>query len=174
MTAWLIEPFAKKHYRSGFSCGQSSLDEFLQTRVNQYQRRNLGQTFVAVPQVDDVNHHQVIGYYTLAASAVAFQNLPLVRSRRLPKHPVPVVLLGRLAVDRAHQGKGLGEGLLLDALQRTQAIATELGIYAVEVDAIDDSTAAFYTRYGFAPLLDQPRHLFLPIETIDRAIGTGS
>lgn len=174
MTAWFIEAVATRHDRSAFSCGQTSLDEFLQTRVNQYQRRNLGQTFVAVPQGDKVNHHQVIGYYTLAASAIAFQNLPLGRSRKLPKHPVPVVLLGRLAVDRAHQGRGLGEGLLLDALQRTLAIATELGIYAVEVDAIDDLAAAFYTRYGFAALLDQPRHLFLPITTIERVIENKS
>lgn len=108
----------------------------------------------------------MIGYCTLAAGAVAFEHLPAGASRKLPKHPVPVVLLARLAVDRPAQGKGLGEGLLVDALQRAVRLSAGLGVHAVEVDALDDTAAAFYRRYGFVPLLDDPLHLSLPIATV--------
>ena len=110
---------------------------------------------------------QVIGYYTLAAGAVSFEQLPEDASRKLPKHPVPVVLLARLAVDQSAQGQGLGEVLLLDALQRSLDLSTGLGVHAVEVDAIDDAAAAFYSKYGFTPLLDDPFHLYLPIATVE-------
>ncbi len=78
----------------------------------------------------------MIGYYTLAAGAVAFERLPPKTARKLPHHPVPVVLLARLAVDSTAQGKRLGEGLLLDALQRSLDVSAGLGIHAVEVDAL--------------------------------------
>jgi predicted N-acetyltransferase YhbS len=86
----------------------------------------------------------VIGYYTLAAGAVAFEHVPRGGSRKLPKHPVPVVLLARLAVDRSARGKGLGEALLLDALRRAVHLSANLGVHAVRVDALDDAAAAFY------------------------------
>ena len=138
------------------------MDDFIRSRVSQYEKRRLGKTFVAVPR----GEKRVIGYYTLAAGAVAFEQLPPDASRKLPKHPVPVVLLARLAVDRSAQGKGVGEGLLLDALRRTLDLSSELGVHAVEVDAQDDAAAAFYRKYGFTPLLDDPLHLYLPVSTV--------
>lgn len=167
MPDWTVEPFAKEHERSTFLCGTPSLDDFIHLRVSQYEKRRLGRTFVAVP----MGQKRVIGYYTLAAGAVAFEHLPKDLSRKLPKHPVPVVLLGRLAVDRSAQGKRLGEGLLLDALQRALNLTSSLGVHAVEVVAIDAAASAFYRKYGFTPLLDEPRHLFLPIATVEAVIG---
>jgi GNAT superfamily N-acetyltransferase len=163
---WIIEPFGKSHDRSAFTCGKPALDEFLRTRVSQYEKRRLGKTFVAVLQ----GEQRVRGYYTLAAGAVAFEHLPTVASTKLPKHPIPVILLARLAVDLSAQGQGLGEKLLLDALQRSLDLSDKLGAHAVEVDALDDSAISFYVKYGFSPLLDNPRHLYLPLATIDRVL----
>jgi GNAT superfamily N-acetyltransferase len=167
MADWRIEPFGKRHERSEFSCGKAALDDFIRARVSQYEKRRLGKTFVAVVP----GEKRVVGYFTLAAGAVAFENVPEGVSRKLPKHPVPVVLLARLAVDRSAQGKRLGEALLLDALQRCLNLSSSLGVHAVEVVAIDDDAAAFYRKYGFSSLLDHPLHLYMPIATAEQAIG---
>lgn len=167
MLDWMIEPFGKVHDRAAFSCGKPPLDEFIRSRVSQYEKRRLGKTYVAVLRGDK----RVIGYYTLAAGAVAFEHIPTAASRKLPKHPVPVVLLARLAVDQSAQGQKLGEGLLLDALQRVVDLAGGLGIHAVEVDAIDSHAARFYHKYGFTPLLDDPLHLVLPLSTIESLLN---
>ncbi|VTS04812.1 GNAT family N-acetyltransferase [Tuwongella immobilis] len=167
MADWTIEPFDKEHDRAAFACGRSTLDDFIRVRVSQYEKRRLGKTFVAVPP----GEKRVIGYYTLAAGAVAFERMPVDATRKLPKHPVPVVLLARLAVDQTAQGQRLGEGLLLDALQRTLDLSADLGVHAVEVDAIDDTAAAFYRKYGFVPLLDEPLHLYLPLTTVEQVLA---
>ena len=163
MTEWTIEQLGKDHQRSDFSCGKSSLDDFIRSRVSQYEKRRLGKTFVAIRQ----DSTQVLGFYTLAAGAVAFEQLPSDKSRKLPSHPIPVVLLARLAVDKSTQGLRLGEALLLDALQRSLDLSQGLGIHAVEVDAIDETAAAFYAKYGFSPLIDNPLHSHLPITTLE-------
>lgn len=162
MAEWAIVPFDREFERSSFSCGQPALDDFIRLRVSQYEKRRLGKTFVAI----DSAGNEVLGYHTLAAGAVAFQNLPASSSRKLPSHPVPVVLLARLAVDRKFQGQKIGEGLLLDALHRSKLLSAQIGVHAVEVLAIDESAAAFYRKFGFVPLLDDPMHLFLPIASI--------
>ena len=113
---------------------------------------------------------QVRGYYSQASSSVSFQSLPEKAARKLPRHPVPVILLARLAVDTTAQGQGLGSFLLLDGLSRSLQIAEQLGIHAIEVDAIDESASAFYRRYGFVPLLDSPRHLYLPVNVARLAL----
>jgi GNAT superfamily N-acetyltransferase len=166
MADWHIERLDRGHLRDVFSCGKPPLDEFIRRLVSQYEKRNLGRTYVAVPP----GNKQVLGYYTLASSAIPFQNLPEPSARKLPRHPVPVILLARLVVDQSVQGRGWGEGLLIDALQRGLGLADELGIHAVEVDAIDQQAKAFYEKYGFAPLLDSAFHLFLPIATVQAVI----
>jgi GNAT superfamily N-acetyltransferase len=164
---WRIERLTKAHVRAGFRCGKPSLDEFLQALVSQYEKRNLGRTYVAMR----AEEKRVYGYYTLASGSLPFQNLPQKAARKLPKHPVPVVLLARLAVDQTVQGCGLGEALLVHALEQCLQLAEKLGIHGIEVDAIDGSAAAFYAKYGFTPLLDQPLHLYLPVATIRTASG---
>ena len=162
MIEWRVERLERSHHRAEFSCGKPPLDTFLHRLVSQYEARNLGRTYVAVKP----GSLRVFGYYTLAAGAIAYQSLPAPSSRKLPKHPVPVILLARLAVDQSVQGQHLGESLLLDALRRCLVLADPLGIHAVEVDAIDPHARSFYQKYGFLPLLDDALHLFLPMATI--------
>ena len=164
---WIIEPLSKTHDRSGFTSGKPLLDDFIRARASQYDKRRLGRTFVATAP----NAPTVLGYYTVAASAVAFNHWPSEVSRKFPKHPVPMVLLARLAVDLSFRGRGLGEGLLLDAFQRVMDLTGVLGVYAVEVEALDDSAVAFYRKYGFTALMDDPLHLFLPTATIQKVLG---
>lgn len=162
MAEWRIERLDRTHIRERFDCGRPPLDQFLRSLVGQYERRNLGRTFVAVRGTD----RQVFGYYTIASGAVGFETLPPESARKLPRHPVPVALIVRLAVDRGAQGQRLGEALLLDALARVVALSGELGIHAVVVDAIDQAAKAFYQKYQFMPLLDSELHLYLPVATI--------
>lgn len=167
MLDWVIEPLGKHHDRTAFACGKPSLDDFLRTMAGQYDKRRFGRTFVAVP----AGEVRVIGYFTLSASAIPFDHIPPDAARKLPKHPAPVVLLGRLAVDQSAQGNKLGEGLLLDALQRAVDSSAGLGVHAVEVHALDAGAARFYAKYGFVPLLDDPLHLYLPITTIEETLA---
>jgi GNAT superfamily N-acetyltransferase len=158
---WRIEPLRAIHERGEFSCGKAPLDDFLRLRATQYARRRLGRTYVALFP----NTMKVAGYYTIAAGAVA--NLPPESAKRLPRHPLPVILLGRLAVDLKASGQGLGRALLRDALRRSLELSQQLGLFAVEVLAIDVAAKQFYMKYGFVPLVDNDLHLFLPINTIE-------
>lgn len=164
---WTIEPVHGSHDRAEFSCGNPSLDQFLRTLVTQYEKRRLGRTYVAVRP----HETRVAGYYTLASSAVAFETVPATAAKKLPRHPVPVVLLGRLAVDETWRGTGLGRRLLVDALERCLGLSERLGIHAIEVDAIDEAAKRFYEKYGFVSLGDNERHLYLPIATVQKAFG---
>src|SRR6202162_5914660 len=169
MAEWRIERLHASHERADFAWGKAPLDDFLRLRVSQYQRRRLGRTYVALfPGATTV-----AGYYTLAAGAIAIANLPLEAGKRLPKHPVPVILLGRLAVDQRAGGQGLGKALLRDALRRSLDLSEQLGLFAVEVLAIDADAREFYTKYGFVPLADNDLHLFLPIRTIEEGSVEG-
>src|SRR5579862_7181295 len=121
-----IEPLTRAHRRNEFDCGESSLNNYIQRLAQQHDERRLGRTFVAV-EAGDV---RVIGYYTLATGRVAFENIP--NNKKLPpRMPIPVVLLGRLAVDNSHKGSGLGKQLLLHALWRAEQIARHAGVYAI-------------------------------------------
>ena len=153
MANWTIEAFSRRHDRSGFVCGRDSLDDFIRTRVSQYEKRRLGKTFVAVP----AGGTQVVGYITLAAGAVAFDHLPPASARKLPKHPIPVIVLARLAVDQSVQRQGLGEMLLFDALQRALKLSGLLGVHAIQVDALDLHAVDFYrSSMDLRSLLDNP------------------
>jgi GNAT superfamily N-acetyltransferase len=170
MADWRIERLDRSHVRGEFCCGKAPLDDFLRSLVSQYEKRNLGRTYVAMKEGDK----RVYGYYTLASGAVLFANLPVETARKLPRHPVPVALLARLAVDQAAQGRGLGIELLMDALRRCQELSGSLGIHAVEVLAIDEEARSFYQKYGFVSLLDDARHLYLPMKTIEVELGGGA
>lgn len=102
----------------------------------------------------------------IAAHRVICEVFPEAEARRLPRLDIPVVLIGRLAVERTTQGTGLGASLLVDALRRSLLISEQVGIRAVEVDALDQVARSFYLKFGFRSLLDDPRHLFLPIHEI--------
>jgi GNAT superfamily N-acetyltransferase len=159
---WRIDRLDHGHVREGFDCGKPSLNDFLHGLVSQYEKRNLGRTYVAIREGDQ----RVLGYYTLASGAIDAESLPVKQAKKLPRHAVPVVLLARLAVDRSVHGRGLGGFLLRDALTRSLDLSEKLGIHAVVVDALDAEAKAFYERFGFLPLTDDEMRLFLPLSTI--------
>ena len=111
---------------------------------------------------------EVAGYYTLSAASFEKDELPAGIAKRLPHYPVPAVMIGRLAVSRAFQGRGFGEMLLLDAIRRVVRASTAIAAYAVVVDAKNDAARAFYERYGFRPFPSTPRRLFLPLQTFEK------
>lgn len=114
----------------------------------------------------EINAPQVIlGYYTLSAGSVRAEDLPPAHKRRLPNYPVPVALLGRLAVDKQHQGQRLGTLLLADAVQRVEQASEVMAVYAIMVDALNQSAAEFYRQFGFIAFPGQPLKLFLPLGT---------
>lgn len=158
----LIEPLSAAHDREAFDCGVESLNLYLKRYARQNARNNYGVTYVAV---DTPGTMQIAGYYTLANSAVACAVLP---EKHLPPYPIPATLLGRLAVDQSRQGQGLGRDLLIDALQRALRLSASSGSYAVEVAALDETARAFYLRFGFQPLIDDPLHLYLPMKTLQK------
>jgi GNAT superfamily N-acetyltransferase len=160
---WQIERLKNSHERGEFCCGKPALDDFLRLRVSQYERRRLGRTYVALFPGET----KVTGYYTLASGAIPFGDLPTDTAKRLPRHPVPVILLARLAVDQRVRDQGLGKALLRDAFERCLQLSEQLGLFAVEVLAIDAEAREFYRKFGFVPLTDNDLHLFLPIKTLE-------
>lgn len=162
MARWSIVHLTRNHERSTFDCGHAPLNEWLKNRAGQFDRRDLSRTFVAVRGGESV----VRGYYALSTHRVLFKVLPAGDAKGLPRLDVPVVLIGQLAVDRSEQGQGLGATLLMDALRRAQYVSDEIGIRAVEVQAIDETARQFYLKFGFRSLLDDPRHLMMPLHEI--------
>lgn len=155
-----VELLSKRHERQNFDCEEESLNLFLKNYARQNSERGLGKTFVAVRPGDTV----VCGYYTLSSGSVSFEIVP----ENLPRYPIPVVHLGRLAVDVGSKGQGLGEFLLIDALRRSLLVSEQLGIYAIEFFAINSSAKGFYLRYGFVPCHDDDHHLYLPLATLKK------
>ncbi len=157
-----IQLLSSAHDRSSFDCGESALNEFLRRHARQNQSKGIGRTFVAVR----VGERAVVGFYTLAAGSVAFDVVPDDLRRRLPRYPLPVAHLARLATCRSVRGAGLGEVLLFDALARTLRAASEIGVAAVDVRAKTDRARRYYERYGFTALSDDALHLFLPLDSV--------
>jgi ribosomal protein S18 acetylase RimI-like enzyme len=160
----VIEPLGPHHDRASFSCGEPALDAYLHRQATQDVRRRVAQVFVAVGGAPE----QIAGYYSLSAASFAKDELPPALAKRLPHYPVPAAVLGRLAIDRHHQGRGLGETLLLDAIRRVLRAANTIAVHAIIVDAKNKRAQAFYERYGFRPFPDAPRRLFLPLETFEK------
>jgi GNAT superfamily N-acetyltransferase len=155
---YIVEPLGAQHDRDAFDCEENSLTEFLKKYARQNDEKGLGRTYVAVKPGD----RTIIGYYTIASGAVRFDTVP----EKLPRYPIPVAHLGRLAVDKQAKGQGVGAFLLIDALRRIEQVADQLGIYAVEVFALNESAKQFYLKYGFTPLNDDPLHLYLSMKKI--------
>ena len=156
-----VAPLDAAHERNEFRCGSAPLDRYLQEQVSQDIRRRVAACFVAVSA-----EQRIAGYYTLASASLLLADLPPGIGKKLPRYPtVPAVRMGRLAVDEAFTGQGLGGALLADALER--AIRSEIAAYALMVDAKDDTAATFYRHHGFIPLTDTPLTLFLPLATVE-------
>ncbi|HHJ20407.1 MAG TPA: GNAT family N-acetyltransferase [Gammaproteobacteria bacterium] len=164
-TEWDIVPLNQNHERANFDCGEPVLNDYLARYARQNQKRGIARTFVAAPPSQPLS---VFGYYSLTVGSLQKTDLPLTAVKRLPNFPVPIVRLARLAVELGMQGRGLGEDLLIDSLHRCLKIADEAGLFAVVLDAKHDRAKAFYARYEFEQLPDQPLTLWLPLTAIRR------
>jgi GNAT superfamily N-acetyltransferase len=163
----LIERLSTRHDRAKFDCDVESMNAYLRRFARQNDDKGISRTFVAVESAETT---RIWGYYTLSTGAVAFEQMP---ERQLPQYPVPTVLLARLAVDVDAQGQGLGRLMLGDALNRVRRVAQDVGVFAIEVVALSDEARNFYIKRGFAPLRDDPLHLYLTLQTLLKA-GEGS
>jgi GNAT superfamily N-acetyltransferase len=160
-----IEKLHRTHVVEHFTCGQPELDRFLIRHALQAQQANSSQTYVAVGDAE------VVGFYTIVAGEVRHADAPERVVKRMPRHPIPLLALARLAVHIKAQGRGIGAGLLLDALGRTLQVADLIGVRALAVHAKDDRAIAFYRHFGFMPSPTDPRHLFMIIKDIRLAAG---
>lgn len=164
----VISALSERHRRDNFRCGITSLDEYLQRYASQDRKRNVSRIFVATA-FD--NPDMTVGYYSLSAGSVGAESLPAEYGRRLPRYPVPVAVLGRLAVSTACQNQGIGALLLADALKRVQQASQTLAVFAVVVDALGEQAGEYYRQFGFIPFPRQPLRLFLPLETITQMLS---
>lgn len=157
-----IEPLGN-HDRSGFSCGVEALDRYFRQQVTQDIRRRVSNCFVAVGA-----DNAVAGYYTFAAAGLPLTQLPPDLTKRLPRYPLlPAALIGRLAVRFDHRGIGLGGAMIADAGER--ALRAEPAVFAILVEAKDETAEAFYRHLGFQPFAERPSTLFLPAATFAKA-----
>jgi GNAT superfamily N-acetyltransferase len=157
-----VELLGPQHHRAAFESGVEPLDRYFRVQAGQDARKNMAASFVLV-----LPDGTVAGYYTLSATAVRLGELPEKTVKKLPRYPlIPATLLGRLAVDRQHQGKGYGRFLLADALFR--AARSEIASFAMVVDAKDENACRFYERESFLPFPDQPMKLFRPMADIEQ------
>lgn len=158
---WKIEILSQNHDISSFDCGEKSLNDWLRRFALANTSVGLSRTFVAL----ETGCTEVLGYFAVSTSSIKFDTIPRHIEKKLPKYPIPTVHIGRLAVDKTRQKRGLGEFLLIEALSRAGYASFTVGVYAVDVVALNERARAFYLKYGFEPLLDDELHLFLPIET---------
>jgi ribosomal protein S18 acetylase RimI-like enzyme len=160
-----LEALESSHDRSTFVSGEERLDRYFQTQVTQDIRRRIANCFVAVEVVTS----QAVAYYTIASASVSTLDLPPDEAKRLPRYPtMPVVRIGRLAVDKRYQGRGLGKALLADAAMKAMTAAP--ASFALLVDAKDDQAINFYKHHGFRQLGGLPRVLFLPLATAEKIL----
>lgn len=150
-----------------FECGNVALDDWLKRRALKNEGK-ASRTYVLCNALgEDVG--AVVGYYTLSAGAVRIEDSPGWARRNMP-NPLPVFVLGRLAVDHRHSGKGLARGLMKDALQRSLEASRTVGARALIVHAADDGVIPFYAQFGFQTFPTDSRTMFLPIDTIGAAL----
>lgn len=160
-----IEKLRADHLVEAFDCGREALNRYLVRYAWQNQQAGAAQTYVGI--LDDT----VIGYHTLAVGQVAREESPERLSKGLARHPVPIMLLARLAVDRRWHGHGVGKALLKDAMQRTLQAAEIAGIRAFAVHAKDQEARSFYERFDFVPSPTDPMHLFVLLKDVRRILG---
>ena len=170
MTAlvWEEAPIGKQHDRASFDCGEPPLNLYIARYARQNHESGGAKTFVAAP-IDEPS--RILGFYSLSPASLDYARTPPVLARRLARHDVPVFRLGRLAVDRTMQGRGLGGALLIAAGKRCMAVAEQVGGVAMLIDAKHEQAARWYESYGAVRLEDASLSLVLPFSTLAAAIS---
>jgi GNAT superfamily N-acetyltransferase len=164
VAALRIEKLRRGHALDAFDCGREALNRFLIRYALPNQQAGASQTYVALAD------EEVAAYYTLVFGQVEYGAAPERLTRGLARHPVPIMLLARLAVATRWQGKGLGSGLLKDAMLRTLQAADIAGIRAFAVHAKDDQAKTFYERFDFVASPSDPYHLFRLLKDVRAAL----
>jgi GNAT superfamily N-acetyltransferase len=159
VTRYRIGPLDETVDAAAFHCGSDPLDLYIRRYASQDIRRNVARIFVATPEHEP---GRLAGFFTLSAGSVNCADLPDALARKLPRYPVPVALIGRLAVDSRFQKQGLGSILLADACRKVAQASAVLAVAGIIVDAKDDAAAGFYEHFGFVPLPGRPDRLLLP------------
>jgi GNAT superfamily N-acetyltransferase len=163
--AWTIEKLRREHALDSFDCGKENLNRFLKRQAWNSQQAHSAQTYVLVRDVT------VLGYYSLAAGSISHDEVTERIRKGLARHPIPVILLARLAVDNSLQGRGIGPALLKDALLRVADAADTIGARALLVHAKDDAAKGFYAHFNFEPSPSDPYHLLLIMKDLKRIVG---
>ena len=163
----LIKPLNQTHDRESFKSGKIVLDNYIKNYAKQDIKRNISRTFVV--SFED-SPKKIIGYYSLSANSLEPALLPEQQIKKLPKNPLHVSLLGKLAVDQKFQSQGLGKILLIDALIKIYVASQTIAVYAVIVDALNEDARIYYEKYGFISLPNNPLKLFLPLSTIESLV----
>ena len=161
MESYRVEKFdRRRHRRDQFVCDEPELTTYLRSQMNQDVRRNVASCYVLLP----IDRDEIVGFYTLSATSLTFDELPGEMTRRLPRYEaIPAALIGRLAVHSDFTGQQLGKSLLVDAIER--AVMSPLGVFVIVVDAKNERAAAFYQHFGFTPVVDSENRLVLPVSS---------
>lgn len=166
MTSGLrIEKLRRDHRVDDFDCGEDALNTFLDRFAFQAQQAGASQTYVALDGED------IVGFYSLAVGSIAHRDAPERLAKGLARHPIPVMLLARLAVSKSHQGKGLGAGLLRDAELRTLQAGDIAGVRALTTHAKDEAARLFYEHFEFTASPTDPQHLFILLKDLRSALN---
>jgi GNAT superfamily N-acetyltransferase len=166
---WHEEPIAKSHNRASFHCGDVQMNDFLRRFARQSHEQNAAKTFCAI---DDAIPNLILGFYTIAPSAVSYDDVPATMTRGLARHEVSGFKLARLATDRAVAGQGLGGQLLVAAALRCLRLAGEGGGILLIIDAKNDRAANWYASFGAEPLQGKPLSLVIPLATFATDLKT--
>lgn len=160
-----IETLSRNHNRSGFDCGNNTLNEYLTKTARQHLNKGMSRTFVLV---DDDMPREILGFFTLASCEIFAEKLPRKYAKKYPSK-APAAKLARLAVAKNRQRQGLGAYMMINAIERVIKVSQQLGIIGFFVDAKDNEAKAYYQQFGFIPLPDNPLDLFLPLATLKKA-----
>ena len=163
--AYRVEKLRRDHSVDDFDCGQPDLNRFLARYAWINQQADAAQTYLGL------HEDRIVGFYSLVVGEVSRDDAPPRLTKGLARHPVPIMLLARLAVDRAWQGRGVGAGLLKDAMRRTLNAAELAGIRALAAHAKDGPARAFYEHFGFMPSPTDSLHLFVLLKDVRRLLG---
>ncbi|MEQ1603813.1 MAG: GNAT family N-acetyltransferase [Pyrinomonadaceae bacterium] len=162
---YFIELLRADHKLEDFDCGDLAKNNYLKKFALQNTKGGLGRTYVATGEGDPL---RVRGYYTVSSSSVTFDPPP----KHLPRYPLPTVLIGKLATDKETQNKGLGSMLLFDALERSARVAEEIGIFLVEIQAINQRAREIYEKRGFTPMVDDPLKMYMNLKTVRKLLAS--
>lgn len=166
----IFEPLDQHvHNRLDFDCGSTELNNFLKTQAYQRQKKHNAVTHVAVNSEVILTPKIVYGFYTISNYCLEYSKLPRIDVKHISsKEKIPALKLGRLARNKLYTEPGFGEIILIEALRKTYSLSKEVGIYLLDVDILNSQLSAFYKKYGFKEFIDDQKHLFITIKTIEK------